>query len=98
MNNATKEYATRAQVAALIISTCERLRDSGKMYAPYGTHHIRADIKKAGLNQPENIIDWFNWFQILDLKSLQQQLVNDGCMIAGLRPKKKPPVRQGGAK
>jgi hypothetical protein len=92
------QFATRAQVAKVAIASCRRLRDSGKMYAPYGTNHIHTDLKKAGLNMPRIDLDWVKWrlwLHDLNLRSVWIKLRREGCMVAGFmhiaRPKNKSP-------
>ncbi len=58
------------------------------MYAPYGTHNLAADLRKAGVPFPENIIDWWKWIEGLRLKSVWRRLHDEGCMIAGITGKR----------
>ena len=90
------QFATRTQVAEVAAASCRRLRDSGKMYEPYGTHHIRADLKKAGLKMPtSDWVTWRLWLQDLNLRGVWLKLRREGCMVAGFMhiktPKNKSP-------
>ena len=91
-----EQFATRTQVAEVAAASCRRLRDSGKMYEPYGTHHIRADLKKAGLKMPtSDWVTWRLWLHDLNLRSVWLKLRREGCMVAGFMhiktPKNKSP-------
>jgi hypothetical protein len=82
--NAAAQFATRAQVAEVAIASCRHLRDSKKMYEPYGTHHLMADLKKAGLNMPtSDWITWRLWLHDLNLRNVWLKLRREGCMVAG---------------
>ena len=67
-------------------------------FATRATHHIRADLKKAGLKMPtSDWITWRLWLQDLNLRSVLLKLRREGCMVAGFMhiktPKKNSPFQ-----
>jgi hypothetical protein len=80
----------RKQVIAIAQADCRRLRDSGEMYSPYGTHHLLHSLRKAGVPYPQTGIDPWIWLKSLKLTRMWIALHNEGCMIAGYTRRKRP--------
>ena len=75
---------TRQRVIEVAERECRKLRDGRKMYSPYGTHTLYADLKKSGITTlPQNFIEWRMWLRDMRLNSMWLRLHNEGCMIAG---------------
>jgi hypothetical protein len=83
---------TRQKVIEIVERECRKLRDSRKMYEPFGTHTVRECLAKEGsVKPPDNFIEFQQWLRDLRLKPTWLRLHHEGCMIAGFtRVKRKP--------